>query len=98
MFTTATVLREEEETVRVENVVKGDIVHLNAGSMIPADVMILESKDLFINQAVFTGESVPVEKTDKYEENDQIFSISNLCLMGTSVISGSATALINTRI
>ena len=94
LFTTATVLREEEETVRVENVVKGDIVHLNAGSMIPADVMILESKDLFINQAVFTGESIPVEKTDKYEENDQIFSISNLCLMGTSVISGSATALV----
>ena len=62
--------------------------------MIPADVMILESKDLFINQAVFTGESIPVEKTDKYEENNQIFSISNLCLMGTSVISGSATALV----
>ena len=56
--------------------------------------MILESKDLFINQAVFTGESIPVEKTDKYEENNQIFSISNLCLMGTSVISGSATALV----
>lgn len=62
--------------------------------MIPADVMILESKDLFINQAVFTGESIPVEKTDKYEENGQIFSISNLCLMGTSVISGSATAIV----
>ena len=94
LFTTATVLREKEETVKVEKIVRGDIVHLNAGTMIPADVMILESKDLFINQAVFTGESIPVEKTDKYEENDQIFSISNLCLMGTSVISGSATAIV----
>ena len=94
MFTTATVLREKEETVKVEKIVRGDIVHLNAGTMIPADVMILESKDLFINQAVFTGESIPVEKTDKYEENGQIFSISNLCLMGTSVISGSATAIV----
>ena len=94
LFTTATVLRGKEETVRVEKIVKGDIIHINAGTMIPADVMILESKDLFINQAVFTGESIPVEKTDKYEENNQIFSISNLCLMGTSVISGSATALV----
>ena len=94
LFTTATVLREKEETVKVEKIVRGDIVHLNAGTMIPADVMILESKDLFINQAVFTGESIPVEKTDKYEENGQIFSISNLCLMGTSVISGSATAIV----
>ena len=94
LFTTATVLRENEETVKVEKIVRGDIVHLNAGTMIPADVMILESKDLFINQAVFTGESIPVEKTDKYEENGQIFSISNLCLMGTSVISGSATAIV----
>lgn len=64
MFTTATVLREKEETVKVEKIVRGDIVHLNAGTMIPADVMILESKDLFINQAVFTGESIPVEKTE----------------------------------
>lgn len=94
LFTTATVLREKEETVKVEKIVRGDIVHLNAGTMIPADVMILESKDLFINQAVFTGESIPVEKTDIYEENNQIFSISNLCLMGTSVISGSATAIV----
>ena len=94
LFTTATVLREKEEIVKVEKIVRGDIVHLNAGTMIPADVMILESKDLFINQAVFTGESIPVEKTDKYEENGQIFSISNLCLMGTSVISGSATAIV----
>ncbi len=76
LFTTATVLREKEETVKVEKIVRGDIVHLNAGTMIPADVMILESKDLFINQAVFTGESIPVEKTDKYEEKwPNIFNI-----------------------
>lgn len=95
MFSVATVVRNSKElTVRTENVVVGDIVHLNAGSIIPADVMILENKDLFINQSVFTGESTPVEKTSTYANTDEIFSLSNICLMGTSVISGSATAIV----
>ncbi len=95
MFSTATVVRNsKEQTIRTENVVKGDIVHLNAGSIIPADVMILENKDLFLNQSVFTGESAPVEKTANFADTDEIFSLSNICLMGTSVISGSATAIV----
>lgn len=95
MFTTATVVRNgNEQTVRTEKVVKGDIIHLNAGSIIPADVMIINNKDLFINQSVFTGESVPIEKTAKYNHSNEIFSLSNICLMGTSVISGNATAVV----
>ena len=95
MFSTATVLRDgKEKTIRVENVVKGDIIHLNAGAIIPADVMIIENKDLFLNQSVFTGESIPVEKTIESNNANEIFSISNIGLMGTSVISGNATAIV----
>ena len=95
MFSTATVIRNgKEQTIRTEKVVKGDIIHLNAGSIIPADVMIIENKDLFLNQSVFTGESAPIEKTDKFNNSNEIFSISNICLMGTSVISGDATAIV----
>ena len=95
MFASATVVRNgNEQTVRTEKVVKGDIIHLNAGSIIPADVMIINNKDLFLNQSVFTGESVPIEKTTKYNHSNEIFSLSNICLMGTSVISGKATAVV----
>ena len=98
MFSTATVIRNgKPQTIKTEKVVKGDIIQLNAGSIIPADVMIIENKDLFLNQSVFTGESAPVEKTNKFNNTGEIFSLSNICLMGTSVISGNATAVaINT--
>ena len=63
--------------------------------MIPADLMLIESKDLFINQSVFTGESVPVEKiAESKDSKDEIFNISNICLMGSSVVSGSATGVV----
>ena len=95
MFSTATVVRNgKEQTIRTEKVVKGDIIHLNAGSIIPADVMIIENKDLFLNQSVFTGESVLVEKTTESREAKEIFSINNICLMGSSVVSGSAKAVV----
>lgn len=95
MFSTASVVRnQKEQTIRTENVVIGDIIHLNAGSIIPADVRIIENKDLFLNQSVFTGESAPVEKTSNSTETNEIFSLSNICLMGTSVISGDATAVV----
>ena len=95
MFSTASVVRnKKEQTIRTENVVKGDIIHLNAGSIIPADVRIIENKDLFLNQSVFTGESTPIEKTSNFKETNEIFSLSNICLMGTSVISGNATAVV----
>ena len=96
MYTTTNVVRgEKEKEIRVEKVVPGDIVHLSAGSMIPADIMLIDSKDLFVNQSVFTGESVPVEKVAQ-NANDakEIFSISNVCLMGSSVVSGGATGVV----
>ena len=62
----ANVIRNgKEEEILQEKLVVGDIVTLSAGSVIPADVILLDSKDLFINQSVFTGESVPVEKIAK---------------------------------
>ena len=95
MFSNATVVRNgKEKLIRTEEVVEGDIVHLNAGAIIPADVRIIESKDLFLNQSVFTGESVPVEKGEKANSANEIFTLSNICLMGTSVISGNATAVV----
>ena len=95
MFSTVSVVRnQKEQNIRTENVVKGDIIHLNAGSIIPADVRIIENKDLFLNQSVFTGESAPIEKTSNFKETNEIFSLSNICLMGTSVISGNATAVV----
>jgi Mg2+-importing ATPase len=97
IFSTANVIREDtEENIKTEKVVVGDIVKLNAGSIVPADIIILDSKDLFVNQSTFTGESVPVAKlsTDIGEEPDEIFSIDNICLMNSSIISGSATALV----
>lgn len=96
MYTTTNVVRGgKEKEIRVEKVVPGDIVHLSAGSMIPADIMLIDSKDLFVNQSVFTGESVPVEKVAQ-STNDakEIFSISNVCLMGSSVVSGGATGVV----
>ena len=83
--------KEQEE--RVEDVVIGDVVKLNAGSIIPADVCIIQSKDLFINQSVFTGESVPVEKSTENLPAKEVFNLNNICLMGCSVVSGNATAI-----
>ena len=95
MFSTAMVVRNGNEGIlRTEKVVKGDIIHLNAGVIIPADVIIIENKDLFLNQSVFTGESAPIEKKALFNDTNEIFSLSNVCLMGTSVISGNATAVV----
>ena len=96
MYTTTNVVRGgKEKEIRVENVVPGDIVHLSAGSMVPADIILIDSKDLFVNQSVFTGESVPVEKIAQTAgEEKEIFSIPNICLMGSSVVSGRATGVV----
>ena len=98
IYTTTTVLRNgKEKEIKIQDVVDGDIIKLNAGSIIPADIMLIESKDLFLNQAIFTGESIQVEKYSKYMDSNAIFDISNICLMGSSVVSGSGTAVaINT--
>jgi P-type Mg2+ transporter len=97
--TTATVLRigEEKREIDIKELVPGDIIQLSAGDMIPADVRVLQSKDLFVSQAMLTGESLPVEKTDAAVPNAaqaSLLELSNSCFMGTNVISGTAQAVI----
>lgn len=95
--TTATVVREGAlQEVTLEEIVPGDIVQLSAGDMVPADVRILSAKDLFINQAVLTGESYPVEKmAGANAASDQSpLERTNLCFLGTNVESGSGRAVV----
>jgi Mg2+-importing ATPase len=78
-----------------EQVVPGDIVVLSAGSLIPADGVVLEADDFFINQAVLTGETFPVEKKPaSIPENASLAQRTNCVFMGTSVSSGTAIVLI----
>ncbi|MGO2368573.1 magnesium-translocating P-type ATPase [Serratia grimesii] len=111
--TTATVLRRSSYSAQpltlelpIRELVPGDIITLSAGDMIPADVRLLASRDLFISQAILTGEAIPIEKYDamgnvsqKSSENDvssehALLELSNICLMGTNVASGTATAVV----
>lgn len=96
IYSTVNVLRDNTSMeIKVEDVVVGDIIKLNAGTIIPADLKIIDCKDLFVNQSVFTGESVLIEKgVDKSVKNEQIFDINNICLMGTSVVSGRGTGVV----
>ena len=84
--------------INTENVVVGDIITLTAGSIVPADLILLESKDLFVNQSAFTGESVPIEKMASKggKESDDVFNIPNICLMGSNVVSGSGIGAVIT--
>ena len=94
---TATVFRDgEPKEIPLKDLVPGDVVKLSAGDMIPGDVRLLSAKDLFVIQATLTGESLPVEKNDTRDArpNLSIIEHSNLCFLGTSVESGSATAVI----
>lgn len=90
--TTAAVEREgQKKEIPIENIVPGDIIHLAAGDMVPADMRLLYAKDLFITQSALTGESEPVEKTAAVP--DKVLSAltcNNICFMGTTVASGSA--------
>jgi len=90
------VLRDGMElTLPAEEVVRGDIVMLSAGSLIPADGVLLEGKDFFVNQAVLTGETFPVEKIPgQTPENASLVDRTNCVFMGTSVRSGSGKVLI----
>lgn len=96
--TTCTVSRNENKNIEIpiEELVVGDIIHLSAGDMIPADVRIIEAKDLFVSQSAITGESEPVEKISKIciEKTDSITEYKNIAFMGSNVISGSATAVV----
>ena len=100
---TATVLRvanEQGETrwmeIPLDQLVPGDIVKLAAGDMIPADLRVVQARDLFVAQASLTGESLPVEKVAKTRAADQTNPLESdtLCFMGTNVVSGTAQAVV----
>jgi Mg2+-importing ATPase len=80
----------------IKQLVPGDIVLLSAGDMIPADLRVLQAKDLFVSQSAMTGESLPVEKFVEQRQRDVInpLDLDNICFMGTNVVSGSATAVV----
>ena len=97
--TTATVIRDHKEvSIPMNQVTLGDIVVLSAGSMIPADLRIIEAKDLYVGQSSLTGESDSVKKLVNSEisltEIDNISDLDTICFMGTNVISGSAKGVV----
>ena len=97
--TTAVVIRNGKEVeVPVKNITLGDIVLLSAGSLIPADLRIIEAKDLYVGQSSLTGESDSVKKSVELENADEkvdnIAELDNICFMGTNVISGSAKGIV----
>lgn len=95
----ATVIRDgESREIPVAKLVPGDVVHLAAGDMIPADVRIISCKDLFVIQASLTGESFPVEKFEVQEAGGEVglLELNNICFLGTSVERGTAVAVVVT--
>jgi Mg2+-importing ATPase len=99
VHTTATVRRKElrELTeVPLHQVVPGDIVHLSAGDIVPADARVVAARDLFVNQAALTGESLPVEKFAGAAASaaKAALELDNVVFMGTNVVSGTATAVV----
>lgn len=98
--TTTTVLRDNIETkIPVKEVTLGDIIILSAGDLIPADLRIIEAKDLYVSQSSLTGESDAVKKVVNTElksikDIENITDLDNICFMGTNVISGSAKGII----
>ncbi len=98
----ATVIRQMEDgrairrEIPMQNLVPGDIVQLSAGDMVPADIRLITSRDLFVSQAILTGESIPVEKTHIINDvfSDEPSEHPNVCLMGTNIVSGIATGVV----
>src|SRR5512146_2533227 len=94
---TATLVRSGKEAeLPLKLLVPGDIIRLAAGDMVPADVRVLSAKDLFLNQAALTGESLPVErKADPASADVQNpLELPNICFLGSNVESGTATAVV----
>ncbi|MCX6780261.1 MAG: HAD-IC family P-type ATPase, partial [Candidatus Magasanikbacteria bacterium] len=97
VHTTAKVIRNGKEiNIPLPALVPGDIVKLSAGDMVPADLILLSYKNLFINQSTLTGESLPVEKKIQINEDENCNSLelTNICFLGTNVEVGSAIALV----
>ena len=96
--TTATVIRDGKKIqIPIKDVVLRDIVLLSAGDMIPADLRVIEAKDLYLGESSLTGESYSVKKTVNLEEIEEIESVTDLetiCFMGTNIISGSGKGVV----
>lgn len=97
--TTTLVLRNDKEIkIPIHNITIGDVVLLSSGSMIPADLRIIEAKDLYVGQSSLTGESDAVKKSVNSELNsndiNSITDLDTICFMGTNVISGSAKGVV----
>ncbi len=97
--TTTLILRDGKEIkIPIHNITIGDVVLLSSGSMIPADLRIIEAKDLYVGQSSLTGESDAVKKSVNSELNDNninsITDLDTICFMGTNVISGSAKGIV----
>ena len=96
---TATVIRQGEiQEVPIDDLVVGDVVKLSAGDMIPADLLLFESRDFFVQQSGLTGESESVEKLAltkaTVQQSDSLLEAEALAFMGTNVLSGSAKAVV----
>ena len=97
VHTKTSVIRDgNKQDILSKYIVPGDIISLYSGTIIPGDIRLISSKDLFINQAMLTGESLPVEKhvDDPDLADKDVIEFSNLCFLGTSVESGMATAVV----
>ena len=97
--TTTLVLRDGKGIkIPIHNITIGDVVLLSSGSMIPADLRIIEAKDLYVGQSSLTGESDAVKKSVNSELNsndiNSITDLDTICFMGTNVISGSAKGVV----
>ncbi len=102
---TTAVLRanmDRPQEIPISSLVPGDIIYLSAGDMVPADVRLLAAKDLFVSQAMLTGESIPLEKhgvppikaTKPADASQNILERETACFMGTNVVSGTAVAVV----
>lgn len=91
---TSTVLRDSiKEEIDISSLVKGDIIYYSQGDIVSTDGIILNSKDLFIDESSLTGENIPKEKSEVYKETKSLIEINNILFKGSSVVSGNAKVL-----
>lgn len=91
------VLRDGGEVeIKMAEIVPGDIVILQAGSIVPADVRLIAAKDFFVSESALTGEAMPVEKTSQspLQPPRAALELTNACFLGTSVTSGTARGVV----
>ena len=97
-LTNTTRVYRDGELIEIDQqeIVPGDIVHLGAGDLLPADLRFIQTKDTFVAQSALTGESTPVEKFAKTNEEEDVAltDLENIGFMGSNMVSGSAKALV----